>query len=143
MNKPSRYIIRDILMEEVIDFDALRYRVRDKEYVVERLDKLYADLRLISRMRPYPALNFIRNAVGYDDYIKSYSEYRQIDEDELYEVLDEFAAMIADFKNYDEMFEFIRDYSEVLKKQQIEEKNKKGLRLITMHSSKGLEFDVV
>ena len=143
MNKPSRYISRDILKEEHIDLDALRYRVRDKEYVVERLDNLYYDLRLISRMRPYPALNFIRNSIGYDDYIKSYSEYRQIDEDELYEVLDEFAAMIVDFKSYDEMFEFIQDYSEMLKKQQTDENSKKGLRLITMHSSKGLEFDVV
>ncbi|MBQ9609781.1 MAG: ATP-dependent helicase [Lachnospiraceae bacterium] len=143
MNKPSRYISRDILKEDIIDFDALRYRVRDKEYVVERIDKLYSDLKLISRMRPYPALNFIRNAVGYDDYIKDYSEYRQIDEDELYEVLDEFAAMIADFKSFEEMFDFIEDYSQILRKQQTKDKKRKGLRLITMHSSKGLEFDVV
>ncbi|MBQ8914488.1 MAG: ATP-dependent helicase [Lachnospiraceae bacterium] len=143
MNKPSRYISRNLLLEEEIDFNALRYRARDKEYVVERIDKLIADLRLISKMRPYPALNFIRNAVGFDDYIKDYAEFRQLDEDELYEALDEFASMIVDFKSYGELFEFIEEYSEVLKKQQIEEKDKKGLRLMTMHSSKGLEFDCV
>ena len=143
MNKPSRYISRNLLLEEEIDFNALRYRARDKEYVVERIDKLIADLRLISKMRPYPALNFIRNAVGFDDYIKDYAEFRQLDKDELYEVLDEFASMIVDFKSYGELFEFIEEYSEVLKKQQIEEKDKKGLRLMTMHSSKGLEFDCV
>ena len=143
MNKPSRYISRNLLLEEEIDFDALRYRARDKEYVVERLDKLEADLRLIRKMRPYPALNFIRNAVGFNDYIKDYAEFRQLDADELYEVLDEFASMIVDFTSYGEMFEFIEEYSEVLKKQQIEEKDKKGLRLMTIHSSKGLEFDCV
>lgn len=143
MNKPSRYISRNLLLEEEIDFDALRYRARDKEYVVERLDKLEADLRLIRKMRPYPALNFIRNAVGFNDYIKDYAEFRQLDADELYEVLDEFASMIVDFTSYGEMFEFIEEYSEVLKKQQIEEKDKKGLRLMTIHSAKGLEFDCV
>ena len=143
MNKPSRYISRNLLIEDEIDFNELRYRARDKEYVVERIDKLMADLRLISKMRPYPALNFIRNAVGFDDYIKDYAEFRQLDADELYEVLDEFASMIVDFKSYAEMFEFIEEYSEVLKKQQIEERDKKGLKLMTMHSSKGLEFDCV
>lgn len=143
MNKPGRYISRNLLIEDEIDFNELRYRARDKEYVVERIDKLMADLRLISKMRPYPALNFIRNAVGFDDYIKDYAEFRQLDADELYEVLDEFASMIVDFKSYAEMFEFIEEYSEVLKKQQIEERDKKGLKLMTMHSSKGLEFDCV
>ena len=143
MNKPSRYIGRNLLLEEEIDFDTLRYRARDKEYVVERLHKLEADLRLIRKMRPYPALNFIRNAVGFNDYIKDYAEFRQLDAEELYEVLDEFAGMIVDFTSYAEMFEFIEEYSEVLKKQQIEEKDKKGLRLMTMHSAKGLEFDCV
>ncbi|MBQ9199306.1 MAG: ATP-dependent helicase [Lachnospiraceae bacterium] len=143
MNKPSRYISRNLLTENMIDFDDLRYRARDKEYVVERIDKLYADLRLIRKMRPYPALNFIRKAVGFDDYIKDYAEYRQLDADELYEILDEFAGMIVDFKSYADMFEFIEEYTEVMKNQQIEEKNKKGLRLMTMHSSKGLEFDCV
>ena len=143
MNKPSRYISRNLLVEEEIDFDTLMYRARDKEYVVERIDKLAHDLKLIRKMRPYPALNFIRNAIGYDDYLKNYAEYRQLDEDELFEILDEFAGMVSDFSSYGEMFEFIAEYTELLKKQQVEEKDKKGLRLLTMHSSKGLEFDIV
>lgn len=143
MNKPSRYISRDILLEEEIDYDKIRWRLRDKDYVVDNLDKFMADMKLIKKMRPYPALNFIRNGVGFDDYVKKYAEFRQLDAGELLDVLDEFAAMIKDVESYEALFEFIADYTEVMKKQQEKKKTAKGLNLMTMHSAKGLEFDCV
>ncbi len=143
MNKPSRYISRDVLLEEEIDYDKIRWRLRDKDYVVDNLDKFMADMKLIKKMRPYPALNFIRNGVGFDDYVKKYAEYRQLDSGELLDVLDEFAAMIKDVESYEALFEFIADYTEVMKKQQEKRKTAKGLNLMTMHSAKGLEFDCV
>lgn len=143
LNKPSRYISRDMLLEDPIDYDKLRWRLRDKDYAVDNLDKFMADMKLIKKMRPYPALNFIRKGVGYDDYIKEYSEYRQLDVGEFYDILDEFASMIVDMTSYGELFEFIEEYTELLIKQQEKNKIKKGVNLITMHSSKGLEYDVV
>ena len=143
MNKPSRYISRDVLLEEEVDYDKIRWRLRDKDYVVDNLDKFMADMKLIKKMRPYPALNFIRNGVGFDDYVKKYAEFRQLDTGELLDVLDEFAAMIKDVESYEALFEFIADYTEVMKKQQEKKKSAKGLNLMTMHSAKGLEFDCV
>lgn len=143
LNKPSRYISRNMLIEDPVDYDKLRWRLRDKDYAVDNLDKLMYDLRLLKKMRPFAALNFIRKGVGYDDYIKEYSQYRQLDEGEFYDILDEFANMIADMTSYGEMFEFIAEYSELLKKQQEHNKIKKGVNLVTMHSSKGLEYDTV
>lgn len=143
MNKPSRYISRDMLMEDPVDYDKLRWRLRDKDYAVDNIDKFMADIKLIKKMRPYPALNFIRKGIGYDDYIKDYSEYRQLDADEFYDILDEFASMITDMISYGELFEFIEDYSALLMKQQEKNRIKKGINLVTMHSSKGLEYDTV
>ncbi len=143
MNKPSRYISRDILIEEEIDFPKLKSRLRGKEYVIENVYKLEADLKLIAKMRPYAALNFIRKSVGYDTYIKDYCEYRQMDSTEFYDLLDTFAGMVQDMNSYGELFEFIENYSEVIKIQQKHSKERKGVNLMTMHSSKGLEFDVV
>lgn len=143
MNKPSRYISRDMLMEDPVDYDKLRWRLRDKDYAVDNIDKFMADIKLIKKMRPYPALNFIRKGIGYDDYIKDYSEYRQLDADEFYDILDEFASMITDMTSYGELFEFIEDYSALLMKQQEKNRIKKGINLVTMHSSKGLEYDTV
>ena len=143
MNKPSRYISRDVLLEEKIDYDQIRWRLRDKDYAVDNLDKFMADMKLIKKMRPYPALNFIRNGVGFDDYVRKYAEYRQLDAGELLDVLDEFAAMIKDVESYEALFEFIADYTEVMKRQQEKKKTTKGINLMTMHSAKGLEFDCV
>lgn len=145
LNKPSRYISRDSLSEDPVDYDKLRWRLRDKDYAIDSLDKLMADIKLIRKMRPYPALNFIRKSVGYDDYIKEYAEYRQMDAAEFSDVLDEFASMIVDMTSYAELFEFITEYSELLSRQQEKNKNKNrsGVNLMTMHSAKGLEFDCV
>lgn len=141
LNKPSRYISRDSLAEDPVDYDRLRWRLRDKDYAVDNLDKFMADMKLIRKMRPYPALNFIRNAVGYDAYIKEYADYRQLDAGEFVDILDEFASMIADMTSYGELFEFIEDYTELLNKQQERNRQRRGVNLMTMHSAKGLEFD--
>ena len=143
MNKPSRYISRDILWEETVDFNKLMFRLQRKEYVVENLYKLEADLRLIAKMKPYAAVNFIRKSVGYDSYIKDYCEYRQMDSTEFYDLLDTFAGLIQEINSYDDMFEFIDNYSEIIKLQHKHNRERMGVNLMTMHSSKGLEFDVV
>lgn len=143
VNKPGRYINRDVLLEDPVDYDALRWRLRDKDYAIDRLDKMMADLKVIKKLRPYPALNFIRNFVGYDDYLKEYAEYRQMDVGEFFDILDEFAAMIVDMTSFGELFEFVDDYAEVLKRQKTHIGTRNGLQLMTMHSAKGLEFDCV
>ncbi|MGN0368183.1 MAG: ATP-dependent helicase [Wujia sp.] len=143
VNKPSRYISRDILLEDPVDYDKLRYRVREKDRLVENLVKLESDIRILRKLRPWPALNFIRNAMCYNDYIKSYAEYRNLDAGEMFDILDEFAYMIQEMKSYGELFEFIDEYKEVLAKQQTDTQKKQGVMLMTMHSAKGLEFDTV
>ncbi len=143
MNKPSRYISRDVLWEETVDFDIIKSRIRGKDYVIENIYKLEADLKLIAKMRPFAALNFIRKSVGYDDYIKDYCEYRQMDSTEFYDIMDTLAGMLQDMTSYGELFEFIDNYSEVIRIQQKHSKERQGVNLMTMHSSKGLEFDVV
>lgn len=143
MNKPSRYISRDILWEENIDFNKLMGRLGSKDYVIEHLYKLEADLKLIAKMKPYAAVNFIRKSVGYDGYIKDYCEYRQMDSTEFYDILDTFAGMIQDMTSFGDMFEFIDNYSDIISIQQKNNRERQGVNLMTMHSSKGLEFDVV
>ncbi|MGN0436103.1 MAG: ATP-dependent helicase, partial [Wujia sp.] len=143
INKPSRYISRELLQENPVDIDKLRYRLRNKDYIVERLDKLYADIRMLSKLKPYAACNFIRRFIGYDDYLKEYSEYTQLDVQEFYEVLDEFSSMLTDMNSYSELFDFIKEYTELLGKQKETSKEHKGVRLMTMHGAKGLEFECV
>ena len=143
MYKPSRYIKRELLTDDPVDFDELRYRLRTKPYAIDDINKLEADLRVIKKMRPAAALNFIRRSVGYDDYIKHYAEYKNIAADDLFDMIEEYASVIADVKSYEDLLIFIDEYREHLKKQAVESRKKEGLNLLTMHSAKGLEFDAV
>lgn len=143
INKPGRYINREALATETVDFNDIRWNLRSKPYAVEKLDKLEADIKLLKKMRPYAACNFIRKGIGFDDYVKWYSEQKQLDRDEFEEIMDEFANMIVDIESYGELFEFIKEYSDIINKQHYKRQADKGIRLLTMHGSKGLEFESV
>ena len=56
-----------------IDFESLRKYFQDKEWMIERLDNLEYDLSKISKMNVYSAVNYIRKAMGYDEYLEDYA----------------------------------------------------------------------
>ncbi len=143
MNKPGRYLTRDVLVKDPIDYDDIRWRLRYKQYIVEKLDKLVADLKLLKKMKPYVAVNFIRKGIGFDDYVSWYCGERRIDPSEIEELMEELSEMVRNMESYGELFEFITEYGEILKNSNKAGREKKGLNLMTMHGSKGLEFDVV
>ncbi len=145
INRPKRYISRDCFDTSLVDLDAVKDYYEDKNWVLERIDQLEYDLALLSGMKPFAAVNYIRRGIGYEDYLKEYAEFRKIKVEELLEVLDEIQESARDFKSYEEWFTSMEDYKEELKKQAIEHKElkKEGVMLATMHSAKGLEFEAV
>lgn len=143
MNKPGRYLKREVLVKDPVDYDDIRYRLRYKDYAVERLDKLFADIKLLKKMKPYAAMNFIRKGVGFDDYIKWYCDEKKIDMSEAEDILEEFSQIISGMESYGELFEFMSEYDEILREANRKKNDRTGISLMTMHSAKGLEFDVV
>ncbi|MBO5509562.1 MAG: ATP-dependent helicase, partial [Lachnospiraceae bacterium] len=143
MNKPVRYITRDSLREEYIDLNKLKKRYTDKIYVMQNISKLQSDLELVSNMKPFAALNYIRRGIGYEDYLFKYAGEKNLDHEELVDLLDEFAYMIKDIATFEDMFKMIDDYREDIKNMPQNRQDIKGVKLMTMHSAKGLEFDIV
>ena len=143
-NRPKRYLSRDVLQDSEISFLALRRAYEDKDWMLDRLDKLESDLTVISRLKPYAAVNYIRNGVGYEEYLTEYAEYRHIRADELLEVLNELQEAAKGFDSFEDWFHHMEEYKEALKAQN-REKNREedAVTLTTLHSSKGLEFPVV
>jgi len=144
MNRPKRYLGRECLEEEEICWESLLTWYEDRPWVCERLDKLQADLRMIARLSPYGALHYIRNIVGYEDYLKEYAEYRNRKPEEFLEVFEELQELSKGFTSFADWSAHREAYKEELARQAKErEKNTDGVALSTMHSSKGLEYRIV
>lgn len=144
VNRPKRYIGRDALGEPVISFEGLRWFYEDKEWMLDRIDQMEADSRILKNLKPYAAVNYIRKGIGYDDFLKEYAQYRNIKPEGLFELLDELMEAAKDCDSYEEWFEQIEEYGrqlELLKKEA--DFRKKGVAVETMHSAKGLEYEAV
>ena len=145
MNRPNRYFSRDAFDTPIVSFDRLKSFYQDRDWMEERICDLEADLRAMTPLKPVAAVNYIRKAIGYDDYLRSYAEFRRMKPEELFETADKLAESAAEFATFAEWKEHAVRYEEELKKQNQEEgeETKDRVTLSTMHSAKGLEYPVV
>ncbi len=143
MNKPNRYISRNLLDNPVIDIEDIKIKLASKDWMVERLEKLSADLAFISKCNPYAAINFIRQGVGYDDYLIEYSSDKNIDYNELKEILDTVEERAKEYHSFAEWFDYIEEYTAMLKESKKNDDHRDAVMLLTMHGSKGLEYETV
>ena len=149
-NRPVRYLSRTAFTESEVSFDKLRayYAVKNQEWMEERIWNFEYDLKNLASLSPYAAIHFIRKGIGYDEFLKTYADERNVNADDWFDVLDEMQEMARDKKSIPEFLSFVENYGDTLeeirqeqKKQQVKEEP--GVSLMTMHASKGLEFAVV
>ncbi len=144
LNRPKRYMNRECLNDEIICWEYMMDYYKDKPYVCDKIERLQYDLKMLGRMGPFAAINYIRHVMGYEEYLKEYAEFRRMNAEDLMEVLNELQESARVYKTYDEWFAYMERYKkemdEMRKRQQ---EVKEGVHLATMHSSKGLEYDKV
>lgn len=144
MNRPKRYLSRESLEEETVAFDVWEWFYEEQSWMAERIMKLESDIKMLERMSPYAAINYIRKGIGYDDFLKEYADYRRISAEDLYDVLDELQAAAKEYDSYDAWFLHVEEYAEELKRiYRNQDQQKDSVALATLHSSKGLEYDTV
>lgn len=144
MNRPKRYISRSMITEPQVDLKKLKQQTFGKKWIYEKIDKLEMDLYLLRKMEPYAAIQYIRNGIGYEDYMNEYAQFRRMNPDDLEEVLNQIQESAKEYHSFEEWFAYIESYGEELRKQmEAGRQQKSGVTLTTMHSSKGLEYEVV
>ena len=144
LNKPKRYLKRDLLMEEQFDFDKMTARVKEKDWAVENLEQMEYDLKILSGLKPFAAVHFIRKAIGYDSYVEEYCDYRRMNPDDIFCTLDELQELSKQYKPFAVWFDGIDAYRITFQEQvQKTKQEKHGITVTTMHSAKGLEYEVV
>ncbi len=155
MNRPVRYLSRESLPDQNavngLDasnayFDAWQEFYKEQSWMAERIERLEYDLKVLARIRPYAAVNYIRKSIGYDDFLCEYARQRQIPLEDLLETLEELQESTKEYQSLEEWMAFTEAYTEELKqKQQTGRKqpDKDGVAVMTLHGSKGLEYDLV
>ncbi len=146
VNKPKRFISKN-MQEKITELggNCLNniYKIDGaRKFELENIEGMQFYLNAVKKRKPYDAIRYIRNSVGYDDYVHEYCIYKKIKSKNLFDVLNEF--MEASKK-----FESINDFVDYCQKQvdndivNDKQKDVEGVVLTTYHSVKGLEFEVV
>ena len=147
-NRPLRYLARNSMENRQVNFEDLRKFYCDKDWMLDIIDQFDVDVRMMKNMAPYAAIQYIRKKIGYDDFLKEYAEKHRISWKQLMDVMAELEERSKNFKSYDEWEIHIAKYTQELEEQQAKARKIKGERenkvqLMTIHSSKGLEFEDV
>lgn len=140
---------RELLTEEQIDFEILKGKVSnsiiyDKSYVIEQIEKLERQLLWLAKLRPKLGIAYILHAMGYEKHLFAKTGNKVGIPDEWKEVLEwlqEDADGYIDYRSWKQNMECGKEFM-VKRTKQIKE-NTKGIYLLTMHASKGLEFNKV
>lgn len=132
MNKPCRYIHREAAKDGAISEACLLNYYQQTPYMRQKIQRFFADLRRISSLRPYLALDYIRKTMGYDSYLCGKKEGTET----WMEIADRIQETLRGAVSFD-------SYAERLENKESGTDKAEGVRLITMHSAKGLEYDNV
>ena len=147
INRPKRYVSREALDSPKVDLERLKSFYQDKKWMLDRLEQLEYDLAMVKPMAPVAAVNYIRKAVGYDDYLREYAETRRMKADELLEMADQLQESAAGYKTMESWERHMEEYARQLREKSSDfagtEDDKESVAVMTMHSAKGLEFPVV
>ena len=142
MNRPKRYIGRDSLAGRAVSFEDIRNHYCDKEWMMDRIDQFEWDVKMLAKMAPYAAIQYIRKRIGYDDFLRDYAFSHNIPRTDLTDVIQEIAEAARPYSTLEEWFRHVEEYTHILQEKQKKD-NPEGVRLMTIHAAKGLEFHTV
>ena len=116
----------------------------EQPWVAQRIRKLERDIKTMARMNPFAAINYIRKAIGYDEFLEEYADYRRIRLDDLIDVIDELQESAKGYDDFNGWFEHIEEYTKELDRlYHSQEQLADSVALTTLHSAKGLEYENV
>lgn len=141
MDKLEPDLTRKALISEIVSKEELMRYYRNHAQMQVRIQRLFSKLALAKRLQVHLAIQLFRNEMGYDSYLKkksrSYAEYE--DQKKMAQTIQEAFASYQRTKPLDE---FISQCQEKEKSSPVVEQ-RKGIHVLTMHASKGLEFQHV
>lgn len=144
MNRPLRYLSRDVLDTPQVDLDSWEAVYEEQPWIARRIEQLAEDLQVMSHMGPFAAMNYVRKGIGYEEFVITFAREHGQKEQELLEVLEELQQSAVGFHSLAEWQAHVADYRDRMKaEQKKKETSGEGVQILTLHGAKGLEFDTV
>lgn len=145
INRPNRFIKREAFYSGAGGIRGLMDYYADSEGIVEKIKTLQHNLIGMQGLNTVRSLGYIRKAIGYEGFIREYSLQRGIDEEDFLSILNELEQSAAEHPDPREWFEYMRTYKEEILAVQksLEKGNASGVKLMSFHAAKGLEYKVV
>ncbi len=113
-----------------------------KEHVADTVNRLFDDLEKLKGKTPGEFMKYLREDMGYREYLPGYASFIRADPRTFLDSFDELAKEAERFSIMSEWSRFARECRDEMYRQ-MEENKKKGVYLSTFHSSKGLEWENV
>lgn len=138
MNRPVRYMKRDGFPREKVEREEL-IRYYDGIPVIQgKVKRLFKDIENLAGKRVHLQIHYIRKVIGYDGYLRE--KYGSGKAEEFIKKGEEFEAFSKKFISVQDMQDYMQEYAETIKEPV---KEQQGIQLMTIHASKGLEFQKV
>ena len=144
MNRPVRYISRDMLTEDIVTKETLLKKAAGRERLKNSIEQLFADLDMIARLSPFAAINYLRKGIGYEEYIREECKKDGSSPEDKIKNLDrlsEVAKEYTDIALYLEGIQKLRD--DMRSSLSKVSTDGEGVFLSTYHGAKGLEYRTV
>ena len=151
-NRPLRYLPRSAFGSDPVDPAELLKGLVGHPRQREAAEELLYRLAVLSKMKPYAAVSYVRNEMGYDVWLK---EQKGEGAETVLEILDFLQEESASFGTYAEWKAYMND----CRREAAEEACRGGkacggvfsgeggaidaVSLVTMHGAKGLEYEAV
>ncbi len=136
MNKPVRYISRDMISREEMTWELLEENAKAYFSVLEQVSKLKHDLEYIRKLPAFAALGYIRRGIGYERWLKEQGGKTY---QEGVEALDTLKNLARDCDTIEELMDVLDN----LKENKAINTEENAVEIMTYHGAKGLEWPVV
>lgn len=138
MNRPVRYMKRDSLPQERVEKEELIGYYQNAPAIQEKVKRLYRDIENLSGKRVHLQIHYIRRVIGYEAYLRE--KYGVEKAEAFIRMGEEFEEFSRKFLSVQDMQNYMQEYTQVIKEPG---KEREGVSLMTIHASKGLEFQKV
>ena len=143
LNRPVRYLHRQSV--ETTGFKGMLDFYKNSPSNYRTVEGLISDIKLMSKMSPYAAINYLKKAMGYESFLRQEAIENDGDFVEYQGILDFISETVRECKTIKQAIDKI---NMMRLKVDFENKNKAQTRagkvgLYTLHASKGLEFENV